>query len=335
MVEQAAQRHGVTDKAGQDQREQGGGHDVKTGIAQIILRRIKGRKHLDPDAGCSQMLQVFQPITVFRRIRRNGKQDYKNIQQCSRQHRNAQNAEGMLPVKLKLPAGVGYIFKPDEGPGCNQGDSHHLGKDILLRDEGRLQGKDGRIPVEQRRYQAERDARSERQRQQHHQAYRMPFPLHTQETRQQDDPHGQDDFPRIDLIIKHRVQISELQHIAEKVTDKDRNRRSIGPQHRQIGQPHVPETQEGAIVTEHFLYIGVHAAGCREFIHQVMIIVADEQHDNHSCQHAQRASHRPGLFQIQSCSKQEGAPSDRRTHRQRPCPYRRQIRLKPLFAFFN
>ena len=123
------------------------------------------------------------------------------------------------------------------------------------------------------RNEADSDANGENQHHHHHDPGGGFFALHAQQTDKRHHRQSYQNFPKIHIIAKDRIEITMFDDRMQKIPRKQRDARGVGPEYRYVDQEHEPGDQEGTVIAKNVFYIGVQTSCPRITVSQKMIVI--------------------------------------------------------------
>ena len=152
------------------------------------------------------------------------------------------------------------------------------------------------------------------------------------DAQQRDKPHRADGEQRLaepDLIAENRVVETEAERVPKEEARKQRDRRDVRPEDRQVGQQDEPERQEAQVLPAGLLFEGVDAARAGRLADHVLQVPGDHQDHAHAQQQAEHGPQQAGLLQVGVTGDDKRTPADARADRKRPHPERGDVIMAP------
>ena len=114
----------------------------------------------------------------------------------------------------------------------------------------------------------------------------------------------------------------KLKHISQKKSSDQRQRRSVGPHDRDVGQQKEPCADKTMVIIKGGLNVAEGTSGIRTLFHQAEKVDAYDQHDNGTEQKTNHGTQRSCNRQKNITGHHERAPAYSAAQRQSPCPDR-------------
>lgn len=224
---------------------------------------------------------------------------------------------------------MGDGLKAHIGPGREGDDRQHTREGRGARGEGRRNAAQGALRAEYGSTEASHDATGQQQRHDDLHGGGNPAPQ-AEQRRNGQRRHRQQHLAYVDVITGDLVVEAELEQVAEQVSGNQGQRRGVGPYDGHIRQQHEPAVQEAVVIAEVMFCVGVGAARVGVLFHQVMVIRADDQHNQPADADAQHRPQGTGHRQEGGPWHDKSAPAHATTEGQRPGAQRRKIAQKAL-----
>ena len=295
--------------------------------------------------------QAFQPaklayvgnvrVPVAVALRENGYRQFRQnrVGDNTRDDRRRQNEKGLFRGEVELLRGMRNRLKARERPRRERDEVEHLRRRTVPRREGGLvmgnAAAGNRAEVfDDNRAAAYQNAADEDTGHDGLQPHRQFVSPDTEKAADFQRRQRQHNLPEVHFIPGNLVVEAHLKHAAEEVAEHQRQGRRVRPHDGDVDQHQKPRTQETVVVAEDIFSICERAARVGVALHQVVVVCADNQHDEAADNHAERGTQRAGNRQKGRAGHDERAPADRAPERQRPSIHWREASEQmPLLTF--
>ena len=221
---------------------------------------------------------VIHPACAAFRIGGDAENDDEDVERRSNDCGNCEHAEYVAVLEFVLRRRICNTLKPDERPGRDEGNSHHLADRALVREEGRGHRHARTAVADHARREADRDADREKDHQNLYEAGGGQLALYAQESDQGDDENRHQRFAEVDFIAEDRVEISDFEDALQKVARKQRDACGVRPEDGDIHEEHEPRDKKREVIAEDAFYIVVQSARPGVAVRQIMIMARYHQH---------------------------------------------------------
>ena len=242
----------------------------------------------------------------------------KHIGKEARNERGPHDPIGFFHGKPEFLRRVGDGLKADECPRRKCHHEENLSQRVALCREGRSKALQTSFMASHSRRKAQENAEQEKHCKRGLQHARQIFPSHAEQSDQNQRKNGQQRFSEINIISDHLVMEAHLKNVAQYLLGNQGKSRGIGPDDGNIGQAQEPCIKESMIIAKNLLGIGKRATRIGILVHHVLIILADDQHDNRTRKHAEQRAQRASRWQEKRPRHHKRAPAH--TAAKRQCP---------------